>query len=137
MNSKKQNVIQSSFGLHQVLEDNIVLVSLEKSVNYSVDELNETREINAKLFPESSYGVLLESQGYVHFSSEARMLSVTPEYTNRRFALAIINNSLAINTLIKFYTMVASPASPVKSFLSKKDAIEWLRVKQSEHFQSS
>jgi len=130
MNSSKKSIIQSSVGFHQILEDNIVLISLNKGVKYGVSELYESREINEKLFPEGSYGVLLESAGYVNFESEARMLSVTPEHTKGRFALAIINNSLTINALIKFYIMVASPDCPTKSFLSKPEALDWLRMQR-------
>lgn len=124
--------IQTSTGEHLLLEPNIILVRVTKGTEFGVSELQESRDINQKLSNGEAYCVLLETAPFPDYTDEAKALSTTPEFTDGRFALAIIQNSLALRLLIRFYIKMNKPICPTRAFNSREEALIWLRQERDK-----
>ena len=127
---KKENKIYPTikaekFSIYQ-LSNNIFKVLPVAGTELDIDDAIEIRQGITKLCPNMKFAVMVDGSNYFSTTAELRQLIASDEYTQLRFATAIVTESLAGKIIGNFFIKVNKPASPTKIFSKEKDAFQWL-----------
>ena len=86
----------------------------------------DMRSVFVSLSDGSTFAVLTDASNFFSTTSELRQLLASKEFTDLRFATAIVTQSIANKIIGNFFIKVNKPASPTKLFSSEELALEWL-----------
>ena len=125
--------IQTSVAVLTLIEKNIILFQVNPHSDFGLKEMLEVREGNSILNQGNPYCVLMEAGEFSSFSKEAREASASDEHIKNRLALAIIQSNFAMKFLMKFYMRINKPKGLTRTFNSKSEALEWLRLIRDIH----
>lgn len=110
-----------------VLTPNIFKLKPTKGIELDVQDGYEMRNVFTELSNGNTFAVLTDASNFFSTTSELRQLLASKEFTNLRFATAIVTQSMANKIIGNFFIKVNKPASPTKLFSSEELALEWLK----------
>jgi hypothetical protein len=116
--SEKFSIYQLSINIFKVLP--VAETELDK------EDAIEIRQSITKLCPNMKFAVMVDGSNYFSTTVELRQLIASDEYTQLRFATAIVTESLAGKIIGNFFIKVNKPGSPTKIFSKEEDAFRWL-----------
>jgi hypothetical protein len=109
-----------------VLAPNIFKLKPTKGIELDVQDGYDMRSVFISLSDGSTFAVLTDASNFFSTTSELRQLLASKEFTDLRFATAIVTQSMANKIIGNFFIKVNKPASPTKLFSSEELALEWL-----------
>ena len=114
-----------------LIEEGVILFEINSKVDFGLEQMLEVREANAELSKGKPYAVLMISGEFVNFTPEAKAASASPEHTQNRVALAILQTSMAMGLLTSMYLKINKPVGKTKAFSDREGAMNWLRQELS------
>lgn len=126
-NSKTQKAVFSNekFEIF-VLSSNIFKLKPKSGIELDVEDGYEIRRNFLLLSKGNKFAVLTDATNFFATTSELRQLLASQEFTDLRFATAIVTQSMASKIIGNFFIKVNKPATPTKLFSSEEIAFEWL-----------
>ena len=110
-----------------VLAPNIFKLKPTKGIELDVQDGYEMRRIFVSLSDGNTFAVLTDASNFFSTTSELRQLLASKEFTDLRFATAIVTQSMANKIIGNFFIKVNRHASPTKLFSTEELALEWLK----------
>jgi hypothetical protein len=109
-------------------ETGLVEILIKNGAIYDVNEMKQGKDfITAQLGEQKAY-ILLEVEGDVYTTREARELAASDEHSKHHGAIAICSDKLAVKILGNLYIRINKPKAPTKFFGQREEGIKWLRA---------
>jgi hypothetical protein len=109
-----------------ILSPQIFKVKPRLNVELDVNDGHEMRKNFLNFSKGNKFAVLTDATHYFSTTSELRQLLASKNFTDFRFATAIVTQSMANKIIGNFFIKVNKPASPTKLFSSEIEALNWL-----------
>jgi len=110
-----------------ILDKHIYKLKPRAGVELDVEDGYELRR-NFLIFSKGNkFAVLTDASSFFSTTNELRELLASKEFTDKRFATAIVTQSMASKIIGNFFIRVNKPASPTKLFSNEEEAFQWLK----------
>lgn len=96
-------------------------------IELDVNDGYEMRKIFLSFSKGNKFAVLTDATNFFSTTGELRQLLASAEFTNLRFATAIVTQSMASKIIGNFFIKVNKPATPTKLFSTEELALDWLK----------
>lgn len=109
-----------------VLTSNIYKLKPKAGIELDVNDGYEMRKQFLIQSKGNKFAVLTDASNFFSTTSELRQLLSSKEFTDLRFATAIVTQSMASKIIGNFFIKVNKPATPTKLFSNENLAFDWL-----------
>ncbi|NRA10987.1 MAG: hypothetical protein HRT57_03410 [Crocinitomicaceae bacterium] len=107
------------------IEPGIVHIEWRKEIDIEIADIDDLTESFNELTQGEMVKVVSEISRFVNITPEAR--SYAAKQSPKLIGLAYVINGLGQRLILKFYIRLRRNQNPTKVFLSKTEAVEWLR----------
>ena len=127
----KNNIEIRTASIH--LKDGLFRITIKEDAEVAFDDAVEIVNIATELTQNATVIVLADARHHCSITSEARKYFAEHSVRNRFTAVAVLSNSLPVRILLNFYVNVDRPEIPTKLFSEETEALEWLRLQQTNN----
>lgn len=120
-----------SFKMH-VHDDLLIEFIVKKDIKLQESDIWESKKLSLDYLPGKKFVVLMESEGYMDASADARKAGASEEYSHHVKAVAMYSTKLHETVLGKLYLQISKPFVPTRFFDNREKALTWLREQQSQ-----
>lgn len=124
---QEDQLVRITHGTVQVIDDDIIYVKFDRDTLLEVADFKEATKLVEAYTAQTPMKILVEFLEYTSASREARKYADAVMVD--AVAGAIVFDGLAQRILVQAYHLFNSQKHPVKSFIVKNKAIEWLNSK--------
>jgi len=115
-----------------VHDDLLIEFIVKKDVKLQESDIWESKQLSLDYLPGKKFVVLMESEGYMDASADARKAGASEEYSHHVKAVAMYRTKLHETVLGKLYLQISKPFVPTRFFDNREKALAWLREQQSK-----
>lgn len=113
-----------------VHDDLLIEFKVKKDVKLQESDVWQSRDQSLEYLPGKRFVVLMESEGYMDASADARKAGASEEYSKHVMAVAMYSTKLHETVLGKLYLQISKPFVPTRFFDNRDKALAWLREQQ-------
>lgn len=123
---------------HNILNTDVIKVSvhpngytellLKDKALFDTKDIIESKNFITSILKDKKAFILLEAEGDVFTTKEARELAASAEHASHHGAVAICSDKLAYKILGNVYIKINKPYAPTKFFTKKDEAVDWLNT---------
>ena len=110
----------------KIHENGLIIMTIKSGVTLDLEDISFNRNEVLKVTGSKITVMLIEAEGHILITREAREESAKEEYMKYLNALAIVSDLLAHKLLGNFFIKFNKPAKPTRFFTNKNKATEWL-----------
>ena len=107
------------------IEPGIAHLEWRRDIDIEISDIDELEDSFKELTQGEMVKVVSEISRYVNITPEAR--SYAAKRSPKLIGLAYVINGLGQRLMLKFYIRLRKNQNPTKVFVTKKEALEWLR----------
>lgn len=107
------------------IEPGIACISWGGNIDIEISDIDDLEDSFAELTNGEMVKVVSEVSRYVNITPEAR--SYAANRSPELLGLAYVINGLGQRSILKFYIRLRKNQNPTRVFVSKKEAVDWLR----------
>lgn len=115
-----------------VHDDLLIEFKVKKDVKLQESDIWQSKAQSLEYMPNKRFVVLMESEGYMDASADARKAGASEEYSHHVKAVAMYSTKLHESILGKLYLQVSKPFVPTRFFDNREKALAWLREQQTK-----
>lgn len=112
--------------LHQ---DGFAELLVKNNAVFDTKDLIDSKSFATGYLPGRKIYFLMEAEGELYPTKEARELAASAEHSTHHGAIAICSNKLAYKLLGNLYIRINKPKAPTRFFSVREEAASWLRSK--------
>lgn len=114
-----------------VHDDTLVEFIVKKGTKLQEKDIWLSRELSTNYLPGKKLIVLMESEGYMDATADARAAGASEEFSRHLNGLALYSTKLHETILGKLFLQLNKPHVPTRFFDNREKALQWLRELQS------
>ncbi|MFT6283542.1 MAG: hypothetical protein ACJA0U_003685 [Salibacteraceae bacterium] len=107
------------------IEPGIAHIEWRQDIDIEIADIDDLEDSFAELSQGEMVKVVSEITSYVNITPEARAYAA--KRSPKLLGLAYVINGLGQRLVLKFYIRLRKNQNPTQVFVSKKEAVEWLR----------
>lgn len=107
--------------------DGFAELLIKNNAVYDTKDILEGKNFCINHLPGRKFFFLMEFEGEVYTTKEARELGASPGHSSHHGAVAICSNMLAHQLLGNLYIKINRPQAPTRFFSKRSEAVKWLR----------
>jgi hypothetical protein len=108
-------------------EDGFAELLIKNNAVYDTKDILDGKNFCVTNLPGKKIYFLMEIEGEVYTTKEARELAASPQHASHHGAIAICSNMLAHKILGNMYIKINRPQAPTRFFSKRTEAFSWLR----------
>ena len=113
------------------IRDNLLIeFKVKKNAKLEEKDIWLSRDQSVSYLPSKKFVILIESEGYMDASGNARKAAASEEYSKHVVALALYSTKLHETILGKLFLQLDKPLVPTRFFDNRETAIAWLKKHQ-------
>lgn len=109
-----------------VYQNGLTILVLKNNSLFDTKDIIESKNFITEYLNGKKAYILLEAEGDIYTTKEARELAASPEHGDHHGAVAICSNKLAYKILGTMYIKINRPKAPTRFFNNPYEAISWL-----------
>ncbi|MGZ3930352.1 MAG: DUF7793 family protein [Bacteroidia bacterium] len=128
---KNEKIMETDTFRLRLFENGYAELMIRHGAVYDVKDIIEGKEFLTSRLEGRKAFILLELEGDVYTTREARELAASPKHSAHHGAIAIYSDKLAAKLLGNIYIRINKPKAPTRFFSRREEAVQWLQERMN------